>query len=163
MYPDSAANQQVSIFDTDYEYIRATAGKRLANFLIDLVVFYCLFFVLGIIIALMAPAFIDTLANGDQGLSLLDRLCSLVLYALYMGIIESALKGRSIGKLVTKTRAVNLDGSIISPKTAFLRGFCRAVPFCAFSALGTPCDPWQDRWTRTIVIDEKQREETIAM
>ncbi|ANH79617.1 hypothetical protein A8C56_00285 [Niabella ginsenosidivorans] len=159
MYQEPATGQQISIFDTDYEYVRASAGKRLANYLIDLVVFYCLFFILGIIIALIAPDFIDALANGDQGLNLIDRLCTLVFYALYMGLMETIFKGRSIGKLVTKTRAVNADGSIISSKTAFLRGFSRAVPFCAFSALGTPCDPWQDRWTQTIVIDENQREE----
>jgi hypothetical protein len=29
------------------------------------------------------------------------------------------------------------------------------VPFEAFSALGTPSYPWHDKWTRTVVIDEK--------
>jgi hypothetical protein len=31
----------------------------------------------------------------------------------------------------------------------------RLVPFEQFSALGSPSYPWHDRWTKTIVIDEK--------
>jgi uncharacterized RDD family membrane protein YckC len=68
------------------------------------------------------------------------------------------LKGKSFGKFITKTRAVNLDGINISLGTAFGRGFTRIVPFCALSAFGKPCNPWQDRWTNTIVIDEKKSE-----
>ena len=73
-----------------------------------------------------------------------------------MSIVETLLKGKSIGKFITGTRAVNFDGSRISSGTAFTRGFSRAVPFCAFSAFGTPCNPWQDRWSDTMVIDEKK-------
>ncbi|HEX9513187.1 MAG TPA: hypothetical protein VF939_22005 [Puia sp.] len=29
------------------------------------------------------------------------------------------------------------------------------VPFEVFSALGSPCHPWHDRWTDTLVIDER--------
>jgi len=62
---------------------------------------------------------------------------------------------KTLGKVFTNTRAINDDGSRISPKTAFLRCFSRFVPFEAFSALGNPSYPWHDRWTHTMVIDEK--------
>jgi uncharacterized RDD family membrane protein YckC len=65
-------------------------------------------------------------------------------------------RGKSIGKLITGTKAVNEDGSDISFGKAFARGFSRAVPFDAFSALGDPSYPWHDKWTNTYVIDEKQ-------
>jgi len=137
-------------------YIRASAGKRFLNYFIDILVFYALFFALGIVIALLFPASLDSLGDNDPGFGLIDRIITLVIYAVYMGLVEAIFKGKSIGKLITQTRALNLDGTRISVKTAFARGFSRAVPFCVFSALGTPCDPWQDRWTNTMVVDEKQ-------
>ncbi len=135
--------------------VRASTGKRFLNYLIDLVLFYVIVFLFGIILALTAPSFIDDLNSGNTGLNLLDRLFTLILYALYMSVVEAIFKGRSLGKLITGTKAVNLDGTPISAGTAFARGFSRAVPFCAFSALGTPCNPWQDSWTNTMVIDIK--------
>lgn len=135
--------------------VRASTGKRFLNYLIDLVLFYILVFFIGILLAFTAPSFIDDLNSGNTGLNLLDRLFTLILYALYMSVVEAIFKGRSLGKLITGTKAVNLDGTSITTGTAFARGFSRAVPFCAFSALGTPCNPWQDSWTNTMVIDIK--------
>jgi len=137
--------------------IRADTGKRFLNYIIDLVIFYAILFGVGILIALSSPSVLEDLDSSTSGLGGIgDRIFSLFLYGLYMSIIETIFKGKSIGKLITGTRAVNYDGTPISAGTAFARGFSRAVPFCAFSALSTPCNPWQDRWTNTMVIDEKQ-------
>jgi uncharacterized RDD family membrane protein YckC len=87
--------------------------------------------------------------------SLVQRIYILVLNGLFMGTIESLTKGRSLGKLITSTKAVNEDGTDISTVTAFARGFCRVVPFNQFSAFGTPSHPWHDKWTKTYVIDLK--------
>jgi uncharacterized RDD family membrane protein YckC len=139
----------------DY-HTRTEAGKRFLNYIIDVLAFYALFFVIGIFLALASPSFAETMAETDSDdYALLDRLFTLVLYAVYMSAVEAIFKGKSLGKLITKTRAVNLDGSRITPGTAFARGFSRAVPFCVFSAFGSPCNPWQDKWTKTMVIDEK--------
>ncbi|MBS1508002.1 MAG: RDD family protein [Bacteroidetes bacterium] len=135
---------------------RASTGQRLANYIIDVIVFYLLMIVLGVAIAIISPDTIDALDTESSGFDLADRILSLLLYAVYMGIAEAIFNGRSVGKFITGTKAVNLDGSNISASTAFRRGFTRAVPFCAFSALGSPCDPWQDRWNDTMVIDVKK-------
>jgi uncharacterized RDD family membrane protein YckC len=139
------------------EYVRASGGKRFANYIIDVIVFYILILGVGVLLAIIAPDSLDALADDSPGVDLADRLITLALYGLYMGIIEAIFKGKSLGKLITRTRAVNLDGSRISTQTAFARGFSKAVPFCAFSALGTPCNPWQDKWTNSMVIDETRR------
>ena len=144
------------ILDIKPIYVRASSGKRFLNYLIDVLFFYLLFFVFGIMIALISPGSVDRLADESSGFGLIDRVVTLIVYAIYMSLVETIFKGKSLGKLITQTRALNLDGTRISPKTAFARGFSRAVPFCVFSALGTPCDPWQDRWTDTMVVDEKQ-------
>ena len=154
MQPEQTATNDLLTFDT--ELVRATSGQRLANYIIDIFVFYGLFVVLGVILALLSPSTIENMDTASSGSGLLDRLFSLILYALYMGLVEALSKGKSLGKLITGTRAVNIDGSKISFSTAFARGFSRAVPFCAFSALGNPCNPWQDKWTNTMVIDEKK-------
>lgn len=136
--------------------VRADTGKRLGNYIIDVIAFYIFAMLAGIVIAILSPATIDEIGSDDPGTGLISRLISLILYALFMGTQEAAFKGKTLGKLITGTRAVNLDGSPISTKTAFLRGFSRAVPFVVFSAFGTPCNPWQDRWTDTLVMDEKK-------
>jgi uncharacterized RDD family membrane protein YckC len=102
------------------------------------------------------PENIDSIENDSFGMGLLERLLTLVLYGLYMGVVEFAFKGKSFGKLITRTKALTLDGNQISGTTAFLRGISRAVPFEAFSALGNPSNPWHDKWTDTMVIDESK-------
>ena len=138
-------------------FVRAESGKRFINYFIDLLVFYILAIGAGVIVAVISPSTVEGI-TGSDGFGLLDRVVTLILYALYMSVIEAIFKGKSLGKLITRTRAVNLDGSRISVGTAFGRGFSRAVPFCVFSAFGSPCNPWQDRWTDTMVIDEKKSE-----
>ena len=143
-----------SINSNDY-YVRAKAGKRFLNYLIDLILFYILATVVRVIKYLISPTFFQTIGN-DSDSSPYNWIMSIILYAVYMATFETIFKGKSLGKLITGTRAVNLDGSKISMKTALERGFSRAAPFCVFSALGTPCIPWQDKWTNTMVVDERK-------
>lgn len=133
----------------------AASGKRLANYVIDLVTFYVVIFSLGIVIAIINPSFFDYV-DDSPGMELLDRLITLILYGVYMGAVEAIFKGKTLGKVITGTRVVNEDGTPISTGTAFKRGIIRAIPFNAFSALGSPCYPWQDKWSDTYVIDEKK-------
>jgi uncharacterized RDD family membrane protein YckC len=148
--------------DNEYQLVQASGGKRFANYIIDLIVFYALLFGSGVIIGLLNPAAFDSIPEEDSlGYSLLDRLFGLILYGLYMFVVEALFKGKSLGKLITGTRAVNEDGSNISAKTALVRGLSRAVPFNAFSALGTPSYPWHDKWAKSYVIDEKESNRPI--
>lgn len=156
MHQDPTQPEPFSLFEDDIGYMRASTGKRFLNYLIDLIVYYILTFITGYIAAMLYPPFAYYVLEARQGFSLGLSLMGLVIYVLYMGITEAVLNGRSIGKLITNTRAVNLDGTRISFKTAFVRSLSRAVPFSAFSALGAPCDPWQDQWTKTLVIDQKK-------
>lgn len=148
-------SQQDILVNLDFQLVQASSGKRFANYIIDLIVFYALFFVAGIVIALLSPESIDDVeAVGNN--QLLDRLISLLLFGVYMGVLEAIFKGRTLGKLITGTRAVNEDGSTISFQKGFLRGLCRIVPFEPFSALGSPAYPWHDKWTNTYVIDIRE-------
>lgn len=141
--------------------IRAGSGKRLLNYIIDYLFFLIVAAAMMILLIIAFPNILDRWVNDDSaGLGFLDRLMTIFLYAVYMGTAEAVFKGKSMGKLITGTRAINLNGTNISTSTAFKRGLARAVPFCAFSALGSPCNPWQDRWTDTMVMDEKESDIT---
>jgi uncharacterized RDD family membrane protein YckC len=54
-----------------------------------------------------------------------------------MGLVEGVGKGRTLGKLITGTKTVNLDETNIGFQTAFLRGLSGAVPFELFSIFGS--------------------------
>lgn len=144
----------IDILADEVYYERASTGKRLANYIIDFIVFYLFVIAFGIVLVLSAPSTFNSLTSEGSGMGLVDRILTLFFYAMYMSIVEALLKGKSVGKFITRTRAVNLDGTPISTSTAFSRGFSRAVPFCAFSALGGECNPWQDRWTNTMVVND---------
>ena len=147
--------QEYSVFDTvDEQREYATTGQRFANFIVDMIVGYLL--VLGLIfaMAITIPPFRDfalTLNDGSIGSKLLDRLLTTILLALVFTVIEGAGKGRTLGKLITGTRAVNFeDGAPITWKQAFQRSFSRMVPFEPFS--GFSGNPWHDKWSNTTVI-----------
>ena len=155
-YSNESSEFKKDLIDFEPILVRADTGKRFANYLIDVIIFYLLAMGVGVIIALISPETLNDLDDNSTSFSLWDRILSIVLYGLYMSLVEGIFKGKSLGKLITGTKALNLDGSEISFSKAFERGFSRAVPFCVFSALSTPCNPWQDKWTNTIVVDVKQ-------
>lgn len=53
-------------------YQRASTGQRLANYLIDLVVFYIFMFVIGMVIGLVAPGMLTSFANDSSSASTTD-------------------------------------------------------------------------------------------
>lgn len=148
--------EQDLLADLEVNLQQAGTGKRLANYLIDVITFYIVVLVAGVLLMPSNMSVSETahIFEGFLG-TIIDRLLASLLYGLYMFFVEALFKGKSLGKLITGTRAVNGDGSPITVKTAFLRGLSRAVPFEVFSAFGNPSYPWHDRWTRTYVIDEK--------
>ena len=138
--------QQDLLSDLEVNLQQASTGKRFANYLIDLVVFYI--FAILLYATLVRAGVLSLDLNP-----LVDRLLTLICYGFFMGFYEGIFRGRTLGKLITSTKAVNEDGTRISFSTAFVRGLSRAVPFETFSAFGDPSYPWHDRWTRTYVVD----------
>jgi uncharacterized RDD family membrane protein YckC len=137
--------------ELELEYCRASTSKRFANYIIDLIAFYLAAIFLVFVLEMLKPGIISN-ANID---GFADRLISLLLYGLVMFLVEAILQGKSLGKLITGTRAVNRNGGTPTLGQFLGRNFIRAVPFNAFSALGRPCKPWHDSGSGTIVIDEK--------
>lgn len=127
----------------------ASKGVRFLNYLIDLIGFFAGVFLVALVLySFMDAEQVDALFDGNN--PLLDRIIYLTLYVLYMLLIEGVTRGRSLGKWITGTKAVQLDGSPITWNEAFVRSICRAVPFEPLSNLGT--HGWHDKWSNTRVV-----------
>jgi len=137
--------------DIEFHLVPASTAKRFGNYIIDLISFYAVIIIIAFVLAIFLPSIFDNLDNEDSGVGLIQNLLGLILFGMYMGVVEGLFNGRTLGKLITGTVAVNEDGSKISWSTAFKRGFTRIVPFEPFSGLSGY--PWHDKWTQTLVID----------
>ena len=130
----------------------ATVGQRFINYLIDIFIFYLAIIVLGAIAAFIVGD-IDVEEETLFGMPVLVQY--LLTYTLLVGLytfLETVTKGRTIGKMVTKTRAITEDGSTISFSDALKRSLIRCIPFEPFSAFSGR--PWHDKWSNTKVIRE---------
>ena len=149
--------QENLLDEVGYTLVQARPGKRLANYIIDLIVFYIAWKVFFRFIGLKIAMSMIGEDDGKAAIYLKVLLIAVVFEAFLMSAIKFIGGGRSLGKLFTRTRAVNDDGTPITFKTALLRRLSRMVPFEAFSALGSPSAPWHDRWTNTRVIDDTKK------
>lgn len=130
----------------------ANKGKRLLNYLIDAVAIGLLQTVFTNIFeglaAINAPSFFE-------GYKVVFGF-NLVTTPLYYILMEYTFNGKSIGKWVTGTRVVTLDGDQPSFQQLIGRSFARMIPFEPLSFLGDKPNGWHDRLSGTIVVDEKE-------
>lgn len=141
-----------------FNYEQASVGQRFLNYLIDgLLMQYGLSFITGILIAKIMMAISPETAYNwfverKDSIDVLASfyLISIVNFLIYYTICEKAFKGKTLGKLITGTKAIRDDGQELSFKNALLRSLSRIVPFEPFSAFSGY--PWHDSWTGTMVI-----------
>ena len=144
------------LVDIETRLIQASHGKRFANFIVDLIISYIFLMLVYTLIALVDLDLFTWLSTGGGSGAVAGFLINILILGGFMALIELVTKGRSIGKLLTGTKAVMKDGSPLTASAAFARGFTRMVPFEAFSALGSPSYPWHDKWTNTTVVKERR-------
>ncbi|MFK7900745.1 MAG: RDD family protein [Cyclobacteriaceae bacterium] len=138
------SNDILDLNNKDTNLVQASKGKRFANYLIDMTFFIVFYVILLLIVPILSE---------DNPIT--DRVIPMILSAIYYLILETTLKGKTIGKYITKTRVVTLDGETPDFGTMVKRSFSRAVPFDALSFLGEKSNGWHDKWSDTMVIDEK--------
>lgn len=140
-------------------FTEATRGERFLNYVLDnLLMRYTLSYLTGMFVGYIgvtiAPEFMTRLVsrNSTMNLLLLSYLIAIFNYIIYYTLCEKLLKGQTLGKLITKTRAVRSDGEDLTFKDALLRSLIRLIPFEPFSGFGVP---WHDAWTKTMVVKTK--------
>lgn len=146
----------LSDLEQEIAFEPASVGVRFANYLIDGIAFYVFLFIIGTLLGTMP---VQNEHNYYEEESLVgspwaDFLFIYLIYVLYYSIFEGLTKGKTLGKLITGTVAVQENGDSISWKDALLRSLGRIVPFEPFSAFGRA--PWHDSWTKTLVIKKNR-------
>jgi len=145
------------VFDEEMPFYQsAPTGRRLANFLIDSILFYLFFFGIVLVIAVYVQLRSETSAEeleaylNSGGGTVVSYLFAFVLMLIFYTCMEGITRGKSLGKLITGTVAIREDGSSLTWKDAAMRSLCRLIPFEAFS--GFSGNPWHDSMTKTVVV-----------
>lgn len=130
----------------------ATQGQRFTNYIIDFIctlIFVVVFsFILGIVLALVAPSTLSVF-EGDN--KLLEYLIGFIAGTIYYSMLEG-ISGQSIGKAITRTKVVTETGEKPDFATILLRSVCRYIPFDAFSFLSAEPIGWHDSLSKTRVV-----------
>lgn len=140
---------------------KASKGIRFANFIIDRIVVYVLFFLFGSFSYLTYELLnIEFFINITDQLAQMNRFQDIVItlsvYLIYIFSIEYFTKGRSVGKYITGTKVIGSDGANPSFQEYLIRTVSRIVPFDGLSFFGF--DGWHDSWSDTRVINIKNYE-----
>lgn len=128
----------------------ASLGKRFANYIIDYIAHVMLLVVVLAIVEVFIPG---TLESYGRTNFLLRMIPATVVILVYYSVLEGIF-GTSLGKLVTGTRVVTLDGNKPRFETILTRSLCRLIPFEAFSGLSDSLF-WHDTISQTYVVEGK--------
>jgi len=131
-----------------------SSGKRFLNFIIDF--FACMIgaSILGFIISFFI--------NISEGLFLLlfSQLLFLGTYFAYYAIMEIKFQ-KTVGKFLTKTKVVKMDGTTPENSEIIMRTFCRFIPFDRVTFLFMK-NGIHDFLSKTTVIKDNIRESADA-
>lgn len=112
--------------NVNLDYKIASIGDRMLAFLLDLLIFFVYLFAVDRITAVMGQAITDDITVfGFQQLLLLP----VMFYSVAMHII---FNGRTVGKMILKTKVVKLDGSPVHWSNYMTRWMMRLVDIWIF-------------------------------
>ena len=132
--------------------------ERFFTFIIDLAmsfIFICIFLFSIIAYSFSTDTYLPEFITNTNYLKILPFL----LYFTYCFLFESLTNGRSIGKYITGTRVVMLDGSKPSTGVLFRRNLYRLIPLDVFSFLFGK--GFHDSISKTRVVIKKDFEQGV--
>ena len=92
---------------------------------------------------------------GNFGNDINVKSVYIFIFLTYYTLFEWFTSGKTIGKYITKTRAIKDNGNSIEFKESIIRSLIRIIPLepwiCLFTDYGYG---WHDRWTNTIVVPD---------
>ena len=133
-----------------------SSGKRILNYIIDMVVIYAIIFLLMII-----ALFITTLIGTDRLAIWMSNISDGEAYLLIFGIFfpyytfMEYFFSKTVSKFITQSKVVMEDGSTPSLGTAFKRPLCRLIPLEFISFFGAYSRGWHDSITGSYVVNSK--------
>ena len=135
-------------------YVLASAGKRFFNFIIDYVAAIAFMMFITANVSLAADLFEDR--DIQELIMLFDGVIGAVWYFVYYIFLEFFVSGKTIGKMITRTRVVDEYGDKPRFKNIVGRTFARLIPFEFLSFMGEDAIGWHDSLSGTVVIDESK-------
>ena len=138
----------------EIKFRESSRNKRFLNNLIDSFVFYLLIFALS---AMFGAGTVvlgnEEILENEDAFQISSYLFSFIIIFLYYSVFEYYSKGKTVGKYITKSRALSEDGSIMNFSECALRSVCRFIPFDRLSFLG-PNRGWHDKFSKTMVVED---------
>ncbi|PCJ96104.1 MAG: hypothetical protein COA50_07955 [Flavobacteriaceae bacterium] len=123
---EKASSEKKQLQKTDANVVNS--GIRFLNFIIDLMAVSIVFILLGYIIGIFI---------GNDYLDLFQIVLPLMYFIIFLGyyaFMELRFQ-KTLGKFVTKTKVVKMDGSLPDNGDILARTFCRLIPFDRLSFL----------------------------
>jgi uncharacterized RDD family membrane protein YckC len=142
--------------------VEASTGIRFANFIIDIIGRIAFEFGIGLVLGALAltsengtESLGEFFAEGESSFSFTGLLFSVFAGIVYYSFFEYFTKGKTLGKILTRTRAVTEYGENLTFGQAVIRSLCRYIPFEPFSFFAASRG-WHDTISNTMVIDERE-------
>ena len=120
-----------------------SSGVRFINFLIDFILWYIIAYIISLIMFVS-----DNILIGIIG-----YLFLLSSYIGYYSIMEIKYQ-KTVGKFITKTKVVKINGDKPENRDILIRTFCRLIPFDRLSFIFSK-KGFHDSLSDTIVINDK--------
>ena len=108
-----------------------SSGIRFLNLIIDSIVWYILIVIVFFIVGLIFPTYI---INNNFTVALINLILIFGTFFAYHSIMEIKFQ-KTLGKFLTKTKVVKLNGVKPTNGDIFNRTFCRLIPFDRISFL----------------------------
>ncbi|MGC4041259.1 MAG: RDD family protein [Flavobacterium sp.] len=137
----------------------ATLQQRFLNWFLDTIMLVLLSVFFIVIIAAIAGAY------GNKTLPVylisnpIGQFTFVTVIRLIYYVFLETLVGSTIGKLVSQTKVVDVNGNLASHETILIRTLCRLIPFYEISFFGIPPRGWHDSISKTYVVDKRKLEE----
>ncbi len=130
----------------------APAGKRFINYLLDTIIIYLVQSTLsGVLIANSDLGNVQD-TSASFGIIIQYYAIGFACFFLYFVICEVAFKGKTIGKMASRTAVVSMDGTPPSVSQVLIRTICRIIPFEFISVWTNNGVMWHDSLAKTRVV-----------
>lgn len=132
-------------------------GVRFGYFMIDVVFYYIITIIIGVIIGIIVVATdnVDLLTPGTPLMTFLDYM-GYPIYFLYYAFFDK-FTGGSLGKIICGYTVIDEQAEKISFGKSMLRTICRFIPFEAFSCFAER--GWHDTLSKTYVVKRSEKRE----
>ena len=123
-----------------------SSGIRFVNFLIDFIVWLVIAFIVSLLIGVLFQP-------TEQGvIQLFGYMLIFGTFIAYFAIMEIKFQ-KTVGKFVTKTKVVKMNGEKPETSDIIVRTFCRLIPFDRISYLFTK-NGFHDLLSKTTVVKD---------